>query len=288
MQTFVPPFHPRNKPYASNRTKFFLIKSNSEKNVEISINYNVWATTGRNEAKFVKAFLENEYVVLVFSVNGSSKFCGYALMRSKPGESKNSNVYFYYDNQIFRGKNFDIQWIRKIDLNFQDVAHLKNSYNENKPIKVGRDGQEIEPNAGTLLCEVFEQHFLKYNNYFREENTSINIPPQPKTPQPKFHNQGGTPTQNNEGIIQINKPGYRYTNNQEPPPTHTNVNTDMKNKRNETEEELYNYYNPALHIFPIDLTNMKYDEYIEMYETSQHVWQQKINQIKQQDLSFKH
>ncbi|KMZ80788.1 hypothetical protein PVIIG_06496 [Plasmodium vivax India VII] len=125
----------------SARTKFFLIKSSSDKNISISLNFNIWATTPKNEHKFVSAFTENDYVVLIFSVNGSSKFCGYAVMQSMPGESQNSNVYFYYDDKIFRGRNFDIQWIRVVDVSFQEVSHLKNSLNENKPIKVGRDGQ---------------------------------------------------------------------------------------------------------------------------------------------------
>ena len=31
------------------------------------------------------------------------------------------------------------------DLTFQKVQHLHNPWNENKPVKIGRDGQEIEP-----------------------------------------------------------------------------------------------------------------------------------------------
>ena len=31
------------------------------------------------------------------------------------------------------------------ELSFQKVQHLANPWNEGKPIKIGRDGQEIEP-----------------------------------------------------------------------------------------------------------------------------------------------
>ena len=33
----------------------------------------------------------------------------------------------------------------KQDLPFQKVQHLYNPWNDGKPIKIGRDGQEIEP-----------------------------------------------------------------------------------------------------------------------------------------------
>ncbi|KMZ80696.1 hypothetical protein PVIIG_03063 [Plasmodium vivax India VII] len=43
---------------------------------------------------------------------------------------------------------------------------------------------------------------------------------------------------------------------------------------------LVNIYNPALHVFPIDLTNMSYDEYIDLYEATQQVWQRKMLQLR--------
>ena len=51
---------------------------------------------------------------------------------------------FFFDNfyvLIF----FKIDWVCKQDLSFQVAQHLYNPWNENKPVKIGRDGQEIEP-----------------------------------------------------------------------------------------------------------------------------------------------
>ncbi|SOV10807.1 YTH domain-containing protein, putative [Plasmodium sp. gorilla clade G2] len=266
--SFIPPTHVVKNIYTSAKTKFFLIKSSSDKNIAISLNYNIWATTPKNEYKFVSAFMEHDYVILVFSVNGSSKFCGYAIMQSKPGESKNNNVYFYYDNKVFRGKNFDIQWIRVIDVPFQEVAHLKNSLNENKPIKVGRDGQEIEQMAGIQLCEAFESNFIKINNNLTDTNAKPNIPPMYNM---NANNYVESPNMN-ENIDMIKL--YPYNNN-------FNINyNNFRNLYEESQYNLFNFYNPALHIFPIDLTNMNYDEYIYLYEKSQLVWQQKMLQMK--------
>ena len=43
------------------------------------------------------------------------------------------------------GGVFKIEWISKNELSFQKTQHLFNSWNDNKPVKIGRDGQEIEP-----------------------------------------------------------------------------------------------------------------------------------------------
>lgn len=39
---------------------------------------------------------------------------------------------------------------------FRDSECIQNSFNENKPVKVGRDGQEIHPVAGRLLAELID------------------------------------------------------------------------------------------------------------------------------------
>merc|ERR1711894_49779 len=48
-----------------------------------------------------------------------------------------------------------IDWICRKDLPFQKVQHLYNPWNDGKPIKIGRDGQEIEPKVAEELCRLF-------------------------------------------------------------------------------------------------------------------------------------
>lgn len=303
--------------YSNKDTKFFLIKSYSEKNVQISQVYNIWATTPKNERKFVEAFMENSYVVLIFSVNGSSKFCGYAIMESKPGESKNKNVYFYYDQKIFKGKNFDIQWIRIVDLPFIEVQNLTNSLNENKSIKVGRDGQEIERNAGVKLCEMFELHLEKMKNMGVDIFTGVTLN---NINQSSNLNQNKN-TLNTNGNITSNSTNANHNNftnhmngnsnitlvharaHQEMYPNNTNFmlnnvnkyndvhniyNTNasgmdvewvnFRNLYNDSQFNVYSMYNPALGVFPVDVSNMSYDDYISCYENSQAIWRLKMTQ----------
>lgn len=307
--------------YNDKNNKFFLVKSYSDKNIQISQVYNVWATTPKNENKFVEAFTNNSYVILIFSVNGSSKFCGYAIMESRPGESKNKNVYFYYDQKIFRGKNFDIQWIRIVDLPFSQVQNITNSLNENKSIKVGRDGQEIERTAGVKLCEIFELHLGNRNkmNVDIPFNISVNNINRNNNHNNSNNNNNTTTTSTNStSAFAANNNNFVYNvnrNNQMPmvhPPnpqemyhcgtnfmlnnvnrytdvanvynSNNSFNMDWNNFRNlyDSQHIFYTMYNPALCIFPIDVSNMSYDEYISYYENSQALWRMKMlqNEIK--------
>ncbi len=57
-------------------------------------------------------------------------------------------------------------WLQ--DLSFQKTTHLKNPWNENKPVKIGRDGQEIEPskfqiqNHIQIQIENFEENIYVF------------------------------------------------------------------------------------------------------------------------------
>jgi hypothetical protein len=57
-------------------------------------------------------------------------------------------------NRAFSGVIY-IDWISRRSLPFNQTLHLFNSWNENKPVKIGRDGQEIEPRCAESLCRLF-------------------------------------------------------------------------------------------------------------------------------------
>jgi len=54
------------------RARFFIIKSNSMENLELSMQHGVWATTRGPTLKLTQAFDRVENVILIFSVNESS------------------------------------------------------------------------------------------------------------------------------------------------------------------------------------------------------------------------
>ena len=40
------------------------------------------------------------------------------------------------------------------------VMNLRNPYNEDKPIKISRDGQEVEPSVGRQLCVKIDEGYV--------------------------------------------------------------------------------------------------------------------------------
>ena len=124
----------------------------------------VWATQPRNEQKLNAAFNEAEAVILFFSVNESRAFQGYARMASRTGEAGTdedvSALWTGAEGDVKApawGSIFKVKWQTIYDLSFNDVMHLRNPYNEGKPIKISRDGQEVEPSVGRQLCLAIDE-----------------------------------------------------------------------------------------------------------------------------------
>jgi hypothetical protein len=55
------------------------------------------------------------------------------------------------------GESFEVEWISTIRLSFYRTRGLRNPWNENKEIKIARDGTEIEPSIGRRLVQMFHQ-----------------------------------------------------------------------------------------------------------------------------------
>ncbi|XP_045156414.2 3'-5' RNA helicase YTHDC2-like [Mercenaria mercenaria] len=137
------PFH---SPMASGSgaARYFIMKCSSQRNIDISINKGAWATSKANEQRLNKAFQEGSTVYLIYSIQGSGHFQGYAIMSSCVGAERSSD----YNGQ---GGVFSVDWIKRGNLQFQATHHLLNPWNENKRVQVSRDGQEIEPSVGEAL-----------------------------------------------------------------------------------------------------------------------------------------
>lgn len=139
--------------YLFRETKFFVIKSNNAENVRISKTKNVWSTLPQNEQNLNQAYRECRNVLLIFSVKESGKFAGFARMA---GESRRDGETVEWElppgiSAKALGGVFDIDWICKKELSFTCSTHLHNPWNDGKPVKIGRDGQEIEPKVAEEL-----------------------------------------------------------------------------------------------------------------------------------------
>lgn len=133
-------------------TRFFIIKSLNRHNLEKSVKKGIWATQAMNEAILNEAFENAERVILIFSVNMSGHFQGYAQMMSSIGQRR-ARVW----NETTWGGTFNVDWIRLCDLPFQRTVHLRNPLNSFKPVKISRDCQELTEDIGKALCALIDE-----------------------------------------------------------------------------------------------------------------------------------
>lgn len=138
-------------------TKYFIIKSLNHDNIRLSIDKGIWATQVMNEPILEEAFRNSGRVILIFSVNMSGFFQGYAQMMSSVG-CRRDHVW----NQGMGkgspwGRSFKVKWLCLNHLPFQKTLHLKNPLNDYKPVKISRDCQELPRDIGEALCDLLDE-----------------------------------------------------------------------------------------------------------------------------------
>jgi hypothetical protein len=149
--------------------RFFIIKSSNKENVELSQKYSEWATTVTNQKKLNEAF-QNKDVILIFSVNKSGSFQGYAIMNSFISD-KVSNIW-QNESSVKLGGSFSVQWICTCEMPFTKVKNLINPIN-NEPIIKSRDTQELPKDLGILLCNYCNEQEKYENMYKTTKNTPL-------------------------------------------------------------------------------------------------------------------
>ncbi|CAN1812823.1 30-kDa cleavage and polyadenylation specificity factor 30 [Linum perenne] len=135
-------------------SRYFIVKSCNRENLELSVQQGVWATQRSNEAKLNEAFDSAENVILIFSVNRTRHFQGCAKMSSKIGATVGGGNWKYQHGTAHYGRNFSVKWLKLCELSFHKTRHLRNPYNENLPVKISRDCQELEPSIGEQLASL--------------------------------------------------------------------------------------------------------------------------------------
>ncbi|XP_071508201.1 uncharacterized protein [Diadema antillarum] len=179
--------------YLFRDARYFLIKSNNHENIALAKAKGVWSTLPYNEQRLNQAFRESRNILLIFSVKESGKFQGFARMRGesrRDGQSVNWVLPSGMNRSILGGV-FKVDWITRHELPFTKTTHLYNSWNDNKPVKIGRDGQEIEPKCGESLCRLFPRdenidvvEILRAARRRREESGHRIVPR--SAPKPRF------------------------------------------------------------------------------------------------------
>ncbi|KAL5660907.1 hypothetical protein ACJX0J_028032, partial [Zea mays] len=141
-------------PLPQGPSRYFIVKSCNRENLEISVQQGIWATQRSNEAKLNEAFESTENVILIFSINRTRNFQGCAKMTSRIGGYIGGGNWKSAHGTAHFGRNFSMQWLKLCELSFQKTHHLRNPYNDNLPVKISRDCQELEPFIGEQLASL--------------------------------------------------------------------------------------------------------------------------------------
>ncbi|CAG8566545.1 9410_t:CDS:10 [Ambispora leptoticha] len=179
-----------NKPSPPNR--YFILKSLTQDDLDISVESGVWATQPHNETFLNKAFKSAENVYLIFSANKSGEFYGYARMASPINKETTESIQWTPVDEVTLaasssrpsvqeevqsklkkseddsedcdedgvpsrnwGTAFKVEWIKVQKLPFIRTRHLRNPWNANREVKISRDGTEVEPAVGAKLLSEF-------------------------------------------------------------------------------------------------------------------------------------
>ena len=205
--------------------KFYVIKSIDESNIISSIRFKIWCSTIKGNQKLQKAYKEADKkypIFLFFSVNGSGKFMGIALMASDVEYKINFN--YWSQNDKWKGF-FVVDWICIKDVPNKMFRSIINDLNENKPVTSSRDTQEICTSAGVKMLKVFRdypqestifdtQNEIKYLNnnlggnnninYIENRGNIINNMNLGNMPNTNFNNLGSINNMQNMNINNIN------------------------------------------------------------------------------------
>uniref|UniRef100_A0A665VRK8 RNA helicase n=1 Tax=Echeneis naucrates TaxID=173247 RepID=A0A665VRK8_ECHNA len=146
---------------AFSSVRYFIMKSSNIRNIEISQQKGIWSTTPNSEKKLAKAFQEKNLIILIFSIQGSGCFQGYARMTSVVSQESHQDWGF-----VGLGGVFSVEWINKESLPFQCTQHIMNPWNDNKMVQISRDGQELEPRVGSQLLLLWKK---SSGNEFQQE-----------------------------------------------------------------------------------------------------------------------
>lgn len=176
--------------HADHGCRYYVMKCTHQKTLDSSVSSGTWYVTSTSSKKLNKAFQDGKTVYLVFSINASGHFQGYAKMISLAEKDKTSGSQSPNFNYVC-----SIEWVKRNNLPFQLTHHLLNSLNENKRVQISRDGQEIEPSVGEALLRLWdrkEPFDRSYRDSHYDNSDSYRSGQYDRQYQPSYHQyQGG-------------------------------------------------------------------------------------------------
>ncbi|KAI7926664.1 hypothetical protein M9X92_002678 [Pyricularia oryzae] len=143
-------------PGVKGDTRFFIIKSHKE-NIIRAMKTNIWKTSFDNGRALAHAYRSTKHTILFFSASDSGSFQGYARIVGAPPRDMESNIKERQNHDPERQSGqFGIRWLCTSPLALQNTKSLRNSFDDLKPVLLGRDGQEMDYYCGRDLLRLMD------------------------------------------------------------------------------------------------------------------------------------
>lgn len=142
-------------PGTETTLRFFIVKAHSLSNIQLSVRTGIWATGKSSTAVFQEAFEKSTHVVLIFSADQTGHFQGYARMASAPDPQLRPGLWGRLSPKL--GDNFKVEWLKKCMLPFSRTETLRNSADNDTPVRRHSDGQEVPSELGEKLVRLLHQ-----------------------------------------------------------------------------------------------------------------------------------
>ncbi|BAM40095.1 uncharacterized protein TOT_020000358 [Theileria orientalis strain Shintoku] len=266
--------------YSHKRNRYYFLKTSDKDLIVTSLEYDIWSTKPYNEKRLAKDYEDKYNVVLIIS--SGEALLGYALMKSKPGGASKSRSKF--PSVKFDGHLFDIGWIRCLELSAKEYSHLNNKYNNDRSIASSKNGDEIDRENGYELCRLFEKRFVKLLKSHTPTLSHQGLPTTMIPPLPVMATRPGklgmAPIPGMPNVLPEIPSNFILSKNHIESMMKMNnrsIHDITKMQRTLKGASVYSLdmaaeFNPALIIFPVDLSNMSYDTYISIYNCSHEYW----------------
>ncbi|GFP52800.1 YTH domain-containing protein 1 [Trichoderma asperellum] len=139
--------------------RYFLVKSFNSMNVDMSQRDGLWITKAKNGPMLSFAFNQCKNVYLIFSINKSKAFQGYRISQARMTTAPDLDIApaKWMSNISWQTSYpFRIEWLNTRRTEFWTLGDLKNAFNDNAPVFVGRDGQEYPEDCGRKILEMLD------------------------------------------------------------------------------------------------------------------------------------
>lgn len=150
------------------KTKFFVMRSDNEPDMEICLADNRWIGLRKANVKVDNGYRRSGgNVVIFFGVSKKRRFCGVARMLSAVDwENTDEDWMPREDGEKYEGR-FEVEWLTVNELHFDLIQHVPARLGKQRKAVQSMDGFELAPESGYELLrvysEVIRQNPTRYN-----------------------------------------------------------------------------------------------------------------------------